>query len=108
MCDYEVYPNGEGIQYEKMINFSVYKPVKEDIQFEYLFLGTNDVYYKEVDRQIKECPNCFKSHGILTYDEKYIIMDYNNVFCVENLLGIFNKYVYTKTYFDLHQINTGV
>ena len=101
LCDYEVYPNGEGIQYEKMINFSVYKPVKEDIQFEYLFLGTNDVYYKEVDRQIKECPNCFKSHGILTYDEKYIIMDYNNVFApVENLLGIFNKYVYTKTYFD--------
>ena len=76
--------------------------MSKGIQFEYLFLEfTNDVYYKEVDRQIKECPNCFKSHGIFTYDEKYIIMDYNNVFApVENLLGIFNKYVYTKTYFD--------
>ena len=53
LCDYEVYPNGEGIQYEKMINFSVYKPVKEDIQFEYLFLGTNDVYYKELTDKLK-------------------------------------------------------
>ena len=31
-----------------MINFDVYKPVKEDVQFEYLFLGTNNVYYKEL------------------------------------------------------------
>ena len=31
----------------KMINFDVYKPVKNDVQFEYLFLGTNNVYYKE-------------------------------------------------------------
>ena len=58
LCDYDVYPNGEGTQYEKMINFDVYKPVKNDVQFEYLFLGTNNVYYKEVDRWIKECPNC--------------------------------------------------
>ena len=68
MVTMKFYPNGEGIQYEKMINFSVYK--LKDIQFEYLFLGTNDVYYKEVDRQIKECPNCFKS--ILTYDENIL------------------------------------
>ena len=97
LCDYDVYPNGEGEQFEKMINFSIYKPVVNDIQFEYLFLGTNDVYYKEVDKHI----NNYKSHGILTYKEKYIDNDYNNVFApVKNLLGIFNKYVYTKTYFD--------
>ena len=101
LCDYDVYPNGEGEQFEKMINFSIYKPVVNDIQFEYLFLGTNDVYYNEVDKQIKDCPNCFKSHGILSYNEKYINNYYNNVFApVQNLLGIFNKYVYTKTYFD--------
>jgi len=101
LCDFEVYPNGEGLQYEKMINFSVYKPIKDNIQFDYLFLGTNDVYYKEVDKQIKDCPNCFKSHGILTYNEKYINKDYNNVFVpVKNLLGLFKSYVYTKTYFD--------
>ena len=101
LCDYDVYPNGVGKQFEKMINFSVYKPVKEDVQFEYLFLGTNNVYYKEIDRCIKECPNCFKSHGILTYNEKYINKDYNNIFApVHNLLGLFNTYVYTKNYYD--------
>jgi len=101
ICDYDVYPNGVGIHYEKMINFDVYKPIINDIQFDYLFLGTNNVYYKEIDKQIKDCPNCFKSHGILTYNEKYINKDYNNIFApVKNLLGLFKSYVYTKTYFD--------
>ena len=101
LCDYDVYPNGVGKQFEKMINFSVYKPVKEDVQFEYLFLGTNNVYYEEVERQIKECRSCFKSHGILTYNEKYINTDFNNIFApVPNLLGLFNTYVYTKNYYD--------
>ena len=101
LCDYDVYPNGVGVHFEKMINFDVYKPIKNNIQFDYLFLGTNNVYYKEIEKQIKECPNCFKSHGILTYDEKYINKDYNNIFApVKNLLGKFNWYAYTKTYFD--------
>lgn len=101
LCDYDVYPVGEGKYFQKMINFSIYKPIVDDIQFDYLFLGTNDVYYKEVDKQIKNCPNCFKSHGILTYNEKYINKDYNNVFVpTKNLLGLFKSYVYTKTYFD--------
>ena len=99
--DYDVYPNGVGKHYEKMINFSVYKPVKDDIQFYYLFLGTNDIYYKEVDRQIKECPKCFQEHGILTYNQEYINKEYNNIFVpVKNLLGLFKSYVYTKNYFD--------
>jgi hypothetical protein len=56
---------------------------------------------KKIDKQIKDCPNCFKSHGILTYNEKYINKDYNNIFApVKNLLGLFKSYVYTKTYFD--------
>ena len=97
LCDYEVYPDGEGQYFEKMINFSIYKPVVDDIQFDYLFLGTNDVYYSEVSKHIDK----YKSHGVLTYDEKYIIMDYNNIFApVKNLLGLFKTYVYTKTYFD--------
>ena len=101
ICDYDVYPKGVGLHYEKMINFDVYKPVTNDIQFDYLFLGTNNVYYKEIDKQMKDCPNCFKSHGILTYDEKYINKEYNNIFApVKNLLGLFKSYVYTKTYFD--------
>jgi hypothetical protein len=97
LCDYDVYPNGEGQQYEKMINFEVYKPIIDNIQFDYLFLGTNDVYYKEIEKHIDN----YKSHGVLTYKEKYIIMDYNNIFApVKNLLGLFKTYVYTKTYFD--------
>ena len=101
LCDYDVYPVGEGKYFQKMINFSIYKPIVDNIQFDYLFLGTNDVYYKEVDKQIKDCPNCFKSHGILTYGEKYINKEYNNIFVpVKNLLGLFKTYVYTKTYFD--------
>jgi len=97
LCDYDVYPNGEGEQYEKMINFEVYKPIVNNIQFDYLFLGTNDVYYNEILKHIDK----YKSHGVLTYNEKYIIMDYNNIFApVKNLLGLFKTYVYTKTYFD--------
>jgi len=97
LCDFEVYPDGEGQYFEKMINFSIYKPVVEDIQFDHLFLGTNDVYYSEILKHIDK----YKSHGVLTYNEKYIIMDYNNIFApVKNLLGLFKTYVYTKTYFD--------
>ena len=49
LCDHDVYINGIGEQFEKIINFSIYKPIKEDIQFKYLFLGTNEIYYKEVE-----------------------------------------------------------
>jgi len=97
LCDYDVYPNGVGKHFEKMINFDIYKPIKQDIQFDYLFLGTNKIYYKEIEKVISN----YKSHGIITYDENYINKDYNNIFVpVKNLLGIFNTYVYTKPYFD--------
>ena len=97
LCDYDVYPNGVGKHFEKMINFDIYKPIKQDIQFDYLFLGTNKIYYKEIEKAISN----YKSHGIITYNENYINKDYNNIFVpVKNLLGIFNTYVYTKSYFD--------
>ena len=100
LCDFDVYPNGVGVQYEKMINFEEYANVREDIQYEYLFLGTNEIYYNEVMKHIDN----YKSHGILTYNaltEKYINSKYNNIYSpVINLLGKFKKYVYTKTYFD--------
>src|SRR5210317_2436674 len=101
LCDYDVYPNGVGIQYEKIINFDLYKPIKDEIQYKYLFLGTNEIYYKEIDKLIKECPDCFKSHGIVTYNEKWINPKLNNLFApVENILGKFESYVYTKPNFD--------
>ena len=97
LCDYDVYPNGVGIQYEKIINFDLYKSVKDEIQYKYLFLGTNEIYYKEIEKHIHKYPD----HGIVTYDEKWINPKLNNIFApVENILGKFETYVYTKPNFD--------
>lgn len=97
LCDTDVYPNGVGEHFEKTINFSIYKPHQDNIQFKHLFLGTNDRYYASIEKII----NQFPSHGILTYNESYINPNNNNVFApVENLMGIFETYVYTKETFD--------
>ena len=97
LCDYDVYPNGVGIQYEKMINFDVYKPIKNDIQYQYLFLGTNEIYYKEIEKYIE----CYPDHGIVTYNKKWINPKLNNLFApIDNILGKFETYVYTKPNFD--------
>jgi len=97
LCDYDVYPNGTGKQFEKIINFDIYKPIKEDIQFKYLFLGTNEIYYREIEKHIDKYPN----HGIVTYNEKWINPKLNNLFVpIENILGKFETYVYTKPNFD--------
>ena len=97
LCDTDVYPNGVGAHFEKTINFSIYKPHKDNIQFKHLFLGTNDKYYATVEKVIDKFPN----HGILTYDEKYVNIKNNNIFApVENLMGMFETYVYTKETFD--------
>jgi len=97
LCDHEVYPNGVGEHFEKTINFDIHKPVTNNIQFEHLFLGTNDKYYATIQDIIDQYPN----HGILTYNEKYIDSKNNNVFApVDDLLGMFETYVYTKNTFD--------
>jgi len=98
-CDFAVYPDAEvnALWYEKMINFSIYKPVKENVKYEHLFLGTNKEYYAEVEKHIDFYPNSV----ILAYDDKYINPKHNHIFVpVENLLGLFNTYVYTKPTFD--------
>ena len=97
LCDTDVYPNGVGEHFEKIIHFPVYKEVKEDIQFDHLFLGTNPEYYKSLQKIIGEYPD----HGILTYPQKYLDLENNNLRCpVDNLLGKFKTYVYTKETFD--------
>lgn len=97
LCDTEVYPNGVGEHFEKTINFSLYKDPIEDKQFEYLFLGTNREYYKDVEKVIKD----YDDHGIITYNDDYINPKLNNVFVpINNLLGKFGTYVYTKSTFD--------
>ena len=97
LCDFDVYPNGTGQHFEKRINFNIYKPIENDIQFQYLFLGTNKKYYNTIQKVIHN----YKSHGILTYDENYLDSNNNNIMVpVANLLGIFETYVYTKDTFD--------
>ena len=97
LCDFDVYPVGTGQHSEKIINYSIYKPIKEDIQYKYLFLGTNEIYYKEVEKHIDKYPD----HGIITYNEKYINTKLNNLFVpIKNILGKFETYVYTKPNFD--------
>lgn len=97
LCDTEVYPNGVGEHFEKRINFSIYKPYVDNKQFEYLFLGTNDKYYATVESVVDQ----FSNHGILTYDAAYVNIKRNNIFVpVNNLMGMFGTYVYTKETFD--------
>jgi len=97
LCDFDVYPNGVGTQYEKIILFDLYKPVKRNIQYKHLFLGTNEIYYKEIEKHIHKYPD----HGIVTYNEKWINPKLNNLFApIDNILGKFETYVYTKPNFD--------
>lgn len=97
LCDKEVYPTGVGEHFEKIIYFDIYKPYINDIQFKYLFQGTNDKYYATAEKFIDQFPD----NGILTYREKYVNIKNNNVFApIENLLGIFDTYVYVKETFD--------
>lgn len=101
LCDKEVYPNGEGDHFEKTINFNIYNPIKDEIIHEYLFLGTNDLYYNEILKQLSKHPKYLKSYGILTYNKKNVKIEYNNISVpITNLLGKFKSYVYTKPNFD--------
>ncbi len=97
ICDTEVYPNGIGEHFEKKINFDIYKPYKDNIQFKHLFFGTNKKYYDTVQKIVNNYPD----HGILTYKDDYIDVSNNNVFVpVVDLMGMFDTYVYTKDTFD--------
>jgi|APSaa5957512535_1039671.scaffolds.fasta_scaffold04722_3 hypothetical protein len=53
LCDYDVYPNGEGEPFKKIINFSIYKPFENNIKFKYLFNGVNEKYYDSFLNNIK-------------------------------------------------------
>tara|TARA_Y100001954_G_scaffold211273_1_gene238010 strand:+ start:832 stop:1557 length:726 start_codon:yes stop_codon:yes gene_type:complete len=97
LCDHDVYSKGIGKHFEKKIYFDIHKPVIEDYQFEYLFIGTNRDYYNSA----KNLVNKYKSHGIIIYDVYEYDSNLNNIVSpVENLLGIFKKYVYTKNTVD--------
>ena len=91
LCDHEVYPDGVGENFIKRINFDIYKEPVEDVQFEHLFLGTNDEYYQAALDNMKP------DSRILVY--KYV-NEKSLVVPVDNILGMFNTYVYTKPSFD--------
>ena len=98
LCDYDVYPNGVGDHFEKRVNFEIYKEPVPDVQFENLFLGTNKKYYETVEQVL---PTVLGTYGILTCNGEFVNKNLNNIFApVENLLGLFNTYVYTKSTFD--------
>jgi hypothetical protein len=97
LCDYDIYPKGIGNHFEKKIFFDIHKPVTENYQFEYLFIGTNKNYYDSAKKLVYK----YKSHGIIIYDNYDHDSNLNNVIApVENLLGTFKKYVYTKNIVD--------
>jgi hypothetical protein len=98
LCDHEVYVNGTGRQFEKIINYSVYKPIVKNVKFKYLFLGTNESYYTELKKHISK----YQNHGILAYKkDKYLDYNLNHIYVpVKNILGLFDTYVYTKHTFD--------
>jgi hypothetical protein len=97
LCDYDVYPNGKGKHFEKKIFFDIHKPIIENYKFKYLFNGTNKEYYDAA----KSLINKYESHGIIIYDIKNCDLSLNNITVpVENILGMFNKYVYTKNIID--------
>ena len=101
LCDKEVYPDGVGTHFEKTIHFDIYKDIKEENEYEHLFLGTNDIYYDAVNKVIDHYPD----HGILVYKKQKLIdspwSNNNHIFApIHNLLGKFNTYVYTKPNFD--------
>lgn len=94
--DTEVY-KFKGIHFEKRINFDIYRPIVKDHQFKYLFNGTNKQYYERVKSLIHNYPD----HGILMYPDQDHDQSLNNLPCpVDNLLGMFDTYVYTKHTFD--------
>ena len=97
LCDHDVYLNGVGKHFEKKIFFDIHKPVVENYQFEYLFIGTNKSYYNAAKSLVYK----YKSHGIIIYDTYEHDCNLNNIAVpVKNLLGIFKKYVYTKNIID--------
>ena len=97
LCDYDVYSKGVGKPFEKRIWFDIYKPLEKDVQFKYLFNGTNSQYYNAAKKVIHK----YSDHGIMIYDIGVINSRYNNLIVpITNLLGVFDTYVYTKSILD--------
>jgi len=93
LCDHDVYVNGYGEHFEKYIHFDYYKPPINNIQFEHIFIGTTPEYYQWANEVIDK----YNNSGIIVYKAT---KPYHLEAPVNNLLGIFNRYVYVKKTFD--------
>jgi hypothetical protein len=97
VCDHDVYYNGIGNHFEKVVYFDIHKRVVDDVKFKYVFNGTNKHYYTLASNVIHK----YSDHGILVYDNQDVDARYNNVIVpIDNLLGKFQCYVYTKNILD--------
>lgn len=98
LCDHEVYTNGIGKQFEKTIDFNLYKEPKKDIKVKNLLLGTNKDYYETAKKLIHK----YDDYAILAYKDDFFIDDnLNHIWApADNLLGSFENYVYAKEQFD--------
>ena len=97
ICDYDIYPKGVGEHFEKKIYFDIHKPIERNRKFEFLFNGTNKKYYDAAKRVIRK----YKSHGVMIYDIGHYDSRLNNIIVpIDNLLGSFDTYVYTKDILD--------
>lgn len=97
--DTEVYNQFNGIHFEKIINFKIYRKPKNNVQFKYLFMGTNESYYNAANHHINNLE--YKDHAIICYDSKYLNPKNNNLIVpIDNVIGLFDTYVYTKETFD--------
>lgn len=101
ICDKEVYNDGVGENFEKRINFSLYKDIVHEPVCEHLFLGTNREYYDTVLRHYEN----YADPAVIVYENQKGLEvfrhDLKHIYVpVDNLCGLFEKYVYTKTAFD--------
>lgn len=100
ICDREVYTNGDGEHFEKTINFSIYKDIEDKPICKHLFLGTNKTYYADSLQVMDD----YEDSKILVYSNQGGLEKSfagRHIFVpVPNLLGLFEKYVYTKKAFD--------
>jgi len=94
--DHLIYPNFDGIQYRKKIYFDIYKQPAKELNCT-LFNGTNQKYFDDILPKISKYKNPiilvdkFKCEDYLLFQVKLP---------VEDLLEKFNRYVYTKSFFD--------
>jgi len=102
LSDHSVFPNTKTyIHYSKRIYFDIYiNPIENNIQNQYMFNGSNNLYYSNAINTIES--NLKYKDFIILVDEHKIdnYINYQKLIPVDDLLGIFDTFVYNQTMFD--------